>query len=299
MESQSIPANAQVNRHRITWSQLNSKIVNIFTGQNLNGKAVYGIPRGGAVCAIAMARLFLGIQLVDKPGEADIIVDDLIDSGRTRDQYRRMYPQTPFYAIYDKIIEPDLGWLVFPYESDKEAEKSVEDCVARILEFHGYNLNSEGLKRTPERVAKVYAELLHAEEPVIAIFNAKGYNQMITDKDIPFYSLCEHHILPFFGTVAISYIPDKSIIGLSKLARIVDYFSRRLNTQEYLAQNIANYIEEKLKPQGVGVIVRGRHLCKEMRGVRTTGEMIASCLKGSFTKPEVRAEFFNTTNNNQ
>ena len=116
---------------------------------------------------------------------------------------------------------------------------------------------------------------------------------MIVDKDIPFYSLCEHHILPFFGTVKIGYIPDKKIIGLSKLARIVEHFSRRLNTQEYFADNIANYIETKLQPIGVAVVVKGRHLCKEMRGAKKQGEMVTASLRGVLRDDiKAREEFY-------
>ena len=151
---------------------------------------------------------------------------------------------------------------------------------------------SEGQKKTPERMLKMYEELLTAVEPEITIFDSNRYDQMIVDKGIKFYTFCEHHILPFFGEVTIGYIPDKKIIGLSKLARIVDYFSKRLNTQEYFTQNIADYLTEKLNPLGVGVKVEALHLCKVMRGVKANGQMITSALKGVFLdKPAVRQEF--------
>jgi len=115
---------------------------------------------------------------------------------------------------------------------------------------------SNGQLDTPERIVKSWGELLTAEEPKITVFDSNGYDQMIVDKEIPYYTFCEHHFIPFFGTVKIGYIPDKKIIGLSKLARIVDYYSKRLNTQEYFTQNIANYLWEKLNPKGVGVVVK-------------------------------------------
>ena len=138
---------------------------------------------------------------------------------------------------------------------------------------------SEGISETPQRVERFYREFFNYPEPKITVFSANGYDEMIVDKGIPYYTFCEHHILPFFGTVKIGYIPDKKIIGLSKLARIVKYFSRRLNTQEYFTKNIADYLQEKLAPKGVGVIVTGRHLCKEMRGIESRGEMITSALE--------------------
>ena len=114
---------------------------------------------------------------------------------------------------------------------------------------------------------------------------------MIVDNGIPYYTFCEHHILPFFGTVKIGHIPDKKIIGLSKLARIVKYFSRRLNTQDTL-QKILRITYRRAAPKGVGVIVTGRHLCKEMRGIESRGEMITSALKGIFlTEQKVKEEF--------
>jgi len=151
---------------------------------------------------------------------------------------------------------------------------------------------SAGQKETPERILKMYEELLTAKEPAITLFDAENYDQMIVDKGIKFYTFCEHHILPFFGEVTIGYIPDKKIIGLSKLARIVDYFSKRLNTQEYFTQNIADYLTEKLNPLGVGVKVDGLHLCKVMRGAKANGTMITSSLKGVFRDKGVREEFF-------
>jgi len=127
--------------------------------------------------------------------------------------------------------------------------------------------NREGLIETPKRVMNAYKEILTAVEPKITIFDSNGYDQMIVEKDIPFYTLCEHHLLPFFGTVHIGYIPKKKIIGLSKLARIVHFFSHRLNTQEYLTKNISEFLQKKLNPRGCAVIIQARHLCKEMRGI--------------------------------
>ncbi len=152
--------------------------------------------------------------------------------------------------------------------------------------------NREGLINTPERMVKAYRELLTPIEPNITVFDSNGYNQMIIEKNIEYFTFCEHHVLPFFGTVKIGYIPAKKIIGLSKLPRIVEYFSHRLNTQEYFTQNIANYLQEKLEPLGIGVLVTGSHLCQKMRGVKKHGEMVTSALKGIFlTQQSVKEEF--------
>lgn len=171
--------------------------------------------------------------------------------------------------------------------------QALEDSVRTIIGCFD-DPNREGLVDTPTRVAKMYAEILQPNEIKISVFDTDGYDEMIIDNDIKFYSLCEHHLIPFFGTVTIGYVPDKKLIGLSKLSRIVDFFSRHLQMQERLTSQIAGFIEENLTPKGVGVIVRARHLCREMRGIKNQGEMITSCLKGVFMSDEkARNEFLN------
>lgn len=176
---------------------------------------------------------------------------------------------------------------------------AINDAKSQIIENSIKNILSvfddpkrEGLVDTPKRVRKSLIELLTAEEPKITVFDSNGYDQMIVDKNIQYYTFCEHHILPFFGLIKIGYIPDKKIIGLSKLSRIAEYYSKRLNTQEYLTQNILNYLVEKLNPKGAGVIITGRHMCKEMRGVKKSGEMITSALHGVLlNNPQAKSEF--------
>lgn len=168
--------------------------------------------------------------------------------------------------------------------------QDLEYSIKTILS-HYDNINREGLIDSPKRILKAWDELLKAEEPKISIFDSQGYNQMISEKGIEYYTFCEHHFLPFFGEVKIAYLPNKKIIGLSKLSRIVEYFSKRLNTQEYLTENIANYLLEKLEPLGVGVMITGRHLCKEMRGVKKKGIMTTTALKGLFLEQKVKEEF--------
>ena len=158
-------------------------------------------------------------------------------------------------------------------------ECKIEQNIKELLDLLGEQ-QREGIKDTPKRVAKAWKELLTPPEFNPTIFDANGYDQMILEKGITYYTFCEHHMLPFFGTVDIGYIPDKHIIGISKLPRSVEYFSKMLNTQEYFTNNIAHCLDNLIKPKGVGVIVRGRHLCQEMRGVKKQGEMVTSCLKG-------------------
>jgi len=156
----------------------------------------------------------------------------------------------------------------------------LENAVAHIIEQFD-DLKREGLRETPARVARMYREIL-SPKPLdeITVFEANGYDEMIVDNRIKFYSLCEHHLLPFFGEVAIGYVPDKKIIGLSKFSRVVEFYSRRLQMQERLTENIAQFLNDAIQPLGVGVIVQARHLCREMRGAKNSGSMITSSLLG-------------------
>jgi GTP cyclohydrolase IA len=174
---------------------------------------------------------------------------------------------------------------------------SIQRSIYNILKVYD-NPNREGLIDTPRRVQKMYDELLKSSDPKITVFDSNGYDQLIIDKNINYYSLCEHHIIPFFGTVSIGYLPKDHIIGLSKLSRVVNHFSKRLNTQEYFTQNIADYLQDKLQPLGLGVIVTGRHLCKEMRGVKSNGLMITSAMRGMFlSNHQIKHEFLSLIHN--
>jgi GTP cyclohydrolase I len=125
------------------------------------------------------------------------------------------------------------------------------------------------------------------------MFDNEGYDEMVLQTNIPFYSICEHHLVPFFGTGAIAYIPDQKIVGLSKLARTLDHFSRKLQNQERITIDVANFLMEALAPKGVGVVLEARHLCMEMRGVQKPGTVTTtSCVKGNFkSRAATRAEF--------
>ena len=166
--------------------------------------------------------------------------------------------------------------------------KEIEESIARILRAVGEDPDRDGLKRTPERVARMYDELLagyHADPVAIvneAIFEVK-YDEMVIVRDVEFYSLCEHHLLPFMGRVHVAYIPDGKVLGLSKIPRIVDLFARRLQVQERMTRQIADLIRDLLQPQGVAVVVEGLHLCMMMRGVqKTNARMTTSAMHGAF-----------------
>ncbi|MGZ6271446.1 MAG: GTP cyclohydrolase I FolE [Candidatus Limnocylindrales bacterium] len=175
----------------------------------------------------------------------------------------------------------------------------VEDAVRRILVEIGEEPDRAGLLRTPSRVHRMYTELTagyHVDPARLingAIFDV-DYSEMVVVKDIPFYSLCEHHLLPFFGVAAVAYIPKGRVIGLSKIPRIVEMYARRLQVQERLTQQIADFLQDNLEPLGVGVVVEATHLCAVMRGVRKPGTvMTTSAVLGIFrSKDRTRAEFF-------
>ena len=174
----------------------------------------------------------------------------------------------------------------------------IEGAVRTILEDIGENPDRQGLEKTPFRVAKMYREITQGyhKDPLReingAIFDVK-YDEMVVVANIEYYSMCEHHMLPFFGHVHVGYIPKGKVVGLSKIPRIVDMFARRLQVQENMTQEIANVLNDHLNPDGVGVVIEGYHMCMMMRGVeKQKAKMITSSLLGSFKDDQkTRTEF--------
>jgi len=174
----------------------------------------------------------------------------------------------------------------------------IEELVESLLIELGEDPGRQGLKATPDRVARALRELtdgygVKPEEIVADAVFDQDYDEMVVVKDIDFYSLCEHHMLPFFGQVHVGYLPKGKVVGLSKIPRLVAVFSRRLQIQEQLTRQVAEALDSALQPRGVGVVVEARHLCMEMRGVETPGgRMMTSCMLGTFRRdPRTRAEF--------
>jgi len=170
---------------------------------------------------------------------------------------------------------------------DSANTKKIESAIKDILEAIGEDPTREGLLETPKRIAKMYTEIFsginNTPDEHIKLFHDENHQEMVIAKDIPFYSMCEHHMLPFFGKVCIAYIPDKQISGISKLARIADTFAKSLQLQERLTTQIANFIMEKFEPQGVMVYIEAEHLCMSMRGVQKSGtKMVTSAVRGVF-----------------
>ncbi len=200
-----------------------------------------------------------------------------------------------------KLIQAASLMQVVP--DKEEAHHKIEKAVRDILIAVGEDPDREGLQQTPERVARAYDELLagYSVEPLAMINNAcfdADYNEMVVVKDIDFFSLCEHHMLPFFGRVDIAYVPNGKVLGLSKIPRVVEMFSRRLQVQERMTQEIANFIDELIHPQGVAVLVTGQHLCSMMRGVRkVNAKMVTQAMLGKFEEKEMREQFFERIRN--
>ena len=172
----------------------------------------------------------------------------------------------------------------------------IEKAIKEILIAIGEDTNREGLKKTPERVGKMYVELLagmreNPKDHLRSVFT-ENYDEIVLLRNIPFYSICEHHLMPFIGSAHVAYLPTGMVLGVSKLARIVDCFARRLQTQERLTFQIADFIMNSLHPQGVAVVLEASHSCTTIRGIKKPGSsMVTSALRGVFKKdPRSRSE---------
>lgn len=179
-------------------------------------------------------------------------------------------------------------------------KEAIREAMRTILTAVGEDPDRDGLLGTPDRIARMYDEILagYHTDPYQLLNNALfdvEYDEMIIVKDIEFFSLCEHHMLPFFGRAHVAYIPNKKVIGLSKIPRIVEMYARRLQIQERMTRQIADLIQEILKPQGVAVVIEGSHLCSMMRGVKKEhARMVTSTMLGAFrTASKTRSEFMN------
>lgn len=174
---------------------------------------------------------------------------------------------------------------------------NIEHHVTAILKLIQEDSQREGLRQTPKRYSRFLKEFTTPTTFHPTVFASEGYDEMVVQTDIPFYSLCEHHLIPFFGTGTIAYIPDRHIIGLSKLARTLEHFSRNLQNQERITSQVADYLQTTLQPKGVGVVIHARHLCMEMRGVQKPGAQTStSALRGYFkSRPQTRSEFMTLT----
>lgn len=178
-------------------------------------------------------------------------------------------------------------------ENSPELRK-LEPLVRELLAGLGHDVSREGLQGTPRRLVKFLAEFTQPEQPPFSftVFDAEGANEMVVQTGIPLVSLCEHHLAPFTGYATVGYIPGRRIVGLSKLARSVEYYARRLQNQERITKQVAEFLQDRLDPVGVGVIVVAEHSCMTVRGIRAHGTTTTtSCMLGAFREGPTRSEF--------
>lgn len=286
-------SDAQNCRHSVTWDDLYEKMrVTCWAP----GK-YYGVPKGGLIALLWFKTAFQyvseHIQFEPDPTQADFILDDILDSGRTMARHRKY--NKPFLAIYDKVDKQYAGkWIEFPWERD---ERPAQDAVVRIIEAVGEDPSREGLLETPERVVKSWAKLYggYKENPddILSKTFTERSDEMVMLRNIELYSTCEHHLLPFFGRCHIAYIPKDKVVGISKLARLVECYARRMQIQERLTNQIAEAINMCLAPVGVGVIIEAQHFCMTSRGVeKQNSVMVTSAMLGLFREDnKARDEF--------
>ena len=263
----------------------------------IKGKRIYGVPNGGIYAALLICGARGDLELVEALDQADTVVDDIVDSGATKARFSGY----PFAALVDKQGTDSnwMGlWVSFPWER-MARQDGPQDAVRRILQYIGEDPDREGLKETPDRVVRSYSELFagYRQSPadILKVFEDGACDEMVILKGVEFHSCCEHHLQPFFGSAHIAYVPNGKVIGVSKLARIVDIYARRLQIQERLCQQVTKALDEHLQPKGSACILEATHFCMVCRGVgKQHSRMITSSLTGVFRdKPEVRAEFLN------
>jgi GTP cyclohydrolase I len=186
---------------------------------------------------------------------------------------------------------------LIPNGNEEERIARIAEHVGAILDILHLDRRDPNLVGTPERVAKMYLEMFHGlvegAEPEVTTFpNEENYQAMVMERDIPYYSLCAHHLVPFYGHAHIAYIPNRSIVGLSKLPRILEFYAKRPQIQERLTEQVADCLWGKLQPLGAMVVIEARHLCVEMRGVKKPGALtVTSAIRGCFEDRKVRSEF--------
>lgn len=290
----------------VNWNQINneaarivSRISSHYLGSRPELVGIFGVPRGGIVpAALVWEKLIqedFPAYMVEDADHSHVIIDDVVDSGATREQYQKTNPNSLFFALFEK--EDKSSWLSFPWERMGGEEAGVEDNVRRLIQYIGDDPERNGLKDTPRRVAESYKELYSGYtanlEEVFRTFD-QPCDEMVILKGVEYYSFCEHHMLPFFGQAHIGYIPnDGKVAGISKLARVLEVYSRRLQNQERICSDVTKALEQYLKPLGAACVLEGSHFCMRCRGVnKQNSVMITSSLTGKFRDPAVRSEFF-------
>lgn len=259
------------------------------------GSKVYGVPRGGAVVAGLMKALRPSLSLVGLPLLADVIVDDVLNTGATSTEVQEeVKGEIDFRVLFNRPLHNEEQWLRMPWEHVDQV-RDLKHTVIRQLQMIGEDPQREGLLDTPRRYLSALQEMcsgLKADpaKPLSKVFN-EDHDEIVAVCRMPFVSLCEHHLLPFTGIVNFAYLPQGKVVGLSKIPRFIEILSRRPQVQERLTTQIAEEFMKAVDPLGVMVIVMGRHSCMHLRGSRCPGLMKTSAVRGVFKeKPEARAE---------
>lgn len=264
---------------------------------------IYGVPTGGSIIASLVSTLGTFPQ-VDDYKDADVIIDDICDSGDTLAPYLRekgkdvwvLVNKSSHLLVKSIRRAKPTDFIEFPWE---HKEQVGEKIVTRMLQYIGEDVLRSGLKETPSRVVRSWGELFsgYTQNPksICKEFDYKA-DEMIVVKNIEFASMCEHHWLPFLGTATVGYLANEKVIGLSKIPRLVEIFARRLQIQERMTNQIAASLVDLITPLGVGVVIKAHHLCAEIRGVKKGVDMVTSAMLGLFRSDEkVKAEFLSHT----
>lgn len=268
-----------------------AKLINIHTKKNYD--YIYAVPRGGIPLAIALSGILQIPMIENFPDSNDriLVVDDLVDSGKTRQKFmyndfvcihiKEHTPKELYPTIY---LRTENDWIEYWWEKN---ETPIQDSIVRILQYINEDPNRQGLVDTPKRIVKSYDHLFSGYKKdvksIITVFDNPKCDEIVLLKNIELYSMCEHHMLPFFGQAHIAYIPDKKVIGISKLARLLEIYSRRLQIQERIGEQITSDLMKYLEPKGAACIIDAVHMCMRMRGVeKQNSSMVTSSLKGVF-----------------
>lgn len=292
-----VVANAQDYRHSLTWKDFQEKCLVLARKIDWSKyESIFPVIRGGVYPAIELRELS-GLPIVWEPSENSLVVDEICDSGATLKRFQDEGFDTAVLHFKGRCESPTYyaeendRWIVYPWESSKD----IEATVRRQIEYIGDNPVRSGIEETPKRVVKSWQELYagYHQDPKEILSKRFEVERKESDKspvilrDIEFYSTCEHHMLPFYGSITVGYIPKNEVVGISKLARLVECFSRRLQIQERMCEQIADAIQDELKPLGVYVRAKAKHLCMVARGVKKQSAVMDSiAVRGEYSAIE-------------
>lgn len=296
-ELEIIAPNAQDNRYTLSWTEFQKLCAELASKIDWTRfDSIFPILRGGLFPAVELSTISK-LPIVWTPTDRSLIVDEISESGNALKPFVEKGFETAVVHIKNPSIQPTYyatktsAWIVYPWESRKD----IESIVERQIEFIGDDPLRDGVTDTPRRVVKSWRELFSGynknPKEILArrfpVERKRPEDSPVVLRDIEFYSTCEHHMLPFYGTVTVGYIPDSVVVGISKLARLVDCFARRLQIQERLCEQIADAIQEELAPRGVYVRAKAKHLCMIARGVRKQNAVMDSiAVRGDYSAIE-------------